>query len=63
MDNSRLVGQLPGVNWVLLGSFVPLRVSKLGEVMREVAPASIALALPEHPGERLLLTSPESYWK
>lgn len=38
-----------------VGSFVPLVVSKLGNVVREVAPASIALPLPDHPGESLLL--------
>jgi hypothetical protein len=38
-----------------VGSFVPLVVSKLGKVVREVAPASIALPLSDHPGESLLL--------
>jgi len=38
-----------------VGSFVPLRVSKSGKVVREVAPASIALPLPDHPGESLPL--------
>jgi hypothetical protein len=38
-----------------IGSFVPLRVSTSGKVVREVAPASIALPLPDHPGESLLL--------
>jgi hypothetical protein len=38
-----------------VGSFVPLRVSKSGKVVREVAPASIALSLPDHPGESLCL--------
>lgn len=38
-----------------VGSFVPLRVSTSGKVVREVAPASIALPLPDHPGETLLL--------
>ncbi len=38
-----------------IGSFVPLRVSKSGTVVREVAPASFALSLPDHPGESLLL--------
>jgi hypothetical protein len=38
-----------------VGSFVPLVVSKSGNVVREVAPASIALPLPDHPGESLLL--------
>lgn len=38
-----------------VGSFVPLRVSTSGKVVREVAPASIALSLPDHPGESLLL--------
>jgi hypothetical protein len=38
-----------------VGTFVPLRVSKLGQVMQEVAPASIALPLPDHPGESLPL--------
>lgn len=38
-----------------VGSFVPLRVSKSGTVVREVAPASLALPLPDHPGESLRL--------
>jgi hypothetical protein len=38
-----------------VGSFVPLRVSKCGKVVREVAPASIALPLPDQPGELLHL--------
>ena len=38
-----------------MGNFVPLRVSKSGKVVREVAPASIALPLPDHPGELLPL--------
>jgi hypothetical protein len=38
-----------------VGSFVPLVVSKQGKVVREIAPASIALPLPDHPGESLLL--------
>ena len=38
-----------------VGGFVPLRVSRQGQVVREVAPASIALPLPDHPGESLLL--------
>jgi hypothetical protein len=38
-----------------IGPFVPLRVSKHGEVLREVAPASIALPLPEHKGQVLPL--------
>jgi hypothetical protein len=38
-----------------VGSFVPLRVSKCGKVVHEVAPASIALPLPDHPGELLHL--------
>src|SRR6266566_2823216 len=38
-----------------IGSFVPLRVSKSGTVVREVAPASFELSLPDHPGESLLL--------
>ena len=38
-----------------IGSFVPLHVSKQGEVLREVAPASIALPLPEHKGQYLQL--------
>jgi hypothetical protein len=38
-----------------VGGFIPLRVSKSGKVMREVAPASIALPLPDHPGESLPL--------
>jgi hypothetical protein len=38
-----------------VGSFVPLRISKSGKVVREMAPASIALSLPDHPGESLRL--------
>jgi len=38
-----------------VGTFVPLRVSQQGQVVREVAPASIALPLPDHPGESLIL--------
>jgi len=38
-----------------IGAFVPLRVSKQGTVLREVAPASIALSLPEQKGQTLLL--------
>lgn len=38
-----------------LGAFVPLRISKQGTVLREVAPASIALPLPEQKGEMLQL--------
>ena len=41
-----------------IGSFVPLRVSKSGKVVREIAPASIALPLPGHPGESLLYVWP-----
>jgi hypothetical protein len=38
-----------------IGSFVPLHISKQGTVLREVAPASIALALPEQKGHILQL--------
>jgi hypothetical protein len=38
-----------------IGSFVPLRVSESGKVVQEVAPASIALPLPDHLGASLLL--------
>ena len=38
-----------------IGAFVPLRVSKQGDVLREVAPASIALPLPEQKGQVLQL--------
>lgn len=38
-----------------VGTFVPVRVCPQGNVIREVAPASIALPLPDHPGETLLL--------
>ncbi|MBO0791658.1 MAG: hypothetical protein J2P36_12015 [Ktedonobacteraceae bacterium] len=38
-----------------IGAFVPLRVSKQGDVLREVAPASIALPLPEQKGQMLQL--------
>jgi hypothetical protein len=42
-------------SFTAIGSFVPLRVSKSGTVVREVAPASFELSLPDHPGESLLL--------
>jgi hypothetical protein len=38
-----------------VGTFVPLATDRHGKVIREVAPASIALPLPDHPGESLLL--------
>jgi hypothetical protein len=38
-----------------IGSFVPLCLDQEGNVIREVAPASIALPLPDHPGEQLPL--------
>ncbi|HEU5376040.1 MAG TPA: hypothetical protein VFV38_11410 [Ktedonobacteraceae bacterium] len=38
-----------------MGAFVPLRVSKQGDVLREVAPASLALPLPEQKGQVLQL--------
>src|SRR2546421_7086314 len=38
-----------------IGDFVPLYISKHGDVLREVAPASIALPLPEQKGQTLQL--------
>ncbi len=38
-----------------IGAFVPLCVSSQGDMLREVAPASIALALPEQKGQVLQL--------
>lgn len=38
-----------------IGTFLPLRVSKHGEVLREVAPASFTLSLPEQKGQTLQL--------
>ena len=38
-----------------IGAFVPLLVSKHGEVLREVAPASFTLSLPEQKGQTLQL--------
>ncbi|WP_236600905.1 hypothetical protein [Ktedonobacter sp. SOSP1-85] len=38
-----------------VGDFVPLRVSKQGKILREVAPASITLPLPEQKGQSLQL--------
>lgn len=38
-----------------IGPFVPLHISKQGEILREVAPASIALPLPEQKGQFLQL--------
>jgi hypothetical protein len=38
-----------------VGAFVPLLTDRAGTVVREVAPARFALALPDHPGERLPL--------
>jgi hypothetical protein len=42
-------------SFTAVGTFVPLVTDRHGEVVREVAPASIALPLPDHPGESLLL--------
>ncbi len=38
-----------------VGAFVPFQTDRQGTVLREVAPASIALSLPDHPGEILPL--------
>jgi hypothetical protein len=38
-----------------VGTFVPLSTDPQGQVLREVAPARIALPRPEHPGEVLSL--------
>jgi hypothetical protein len=38
-----------------IGDFVPLHISKHGNILREVAPASIALLLPEQKGQALQL--------
>ena len=38
-----------------VGAFMPLLTDHDGTVLREVAPARFALALPDHPGEHLLL--------
>ena len=38
-----------------VGTFVPLATDRHGKVVREVAPASIALPLPDHPGASLRL--------
>ncbi|TMD69879.1 MAG: hypothetical protein E6I91_01045 [Chloroflexi bacterium] len=38
-----------------IGNFVPLCLDQDGNVIREVALASIALPLPDHPGETLVL--------
>ena len=38
-----------------VGAFVPFQTDRQGTVLREVAPASIALPLPDHPGETLPL--------
>ncbi len=38
-----------------VGPFVPLRTDEQGTVLREVAPACIALPLPDHPGKSLSL--------
>jgi len=42
-------------SFTTIGTFVPLATDWHGKVVREVAPASIALPLPDHPGESLLL--------
>lgn len=42
-------------SFTAVGTFVPLTTDRHGKVVREVAPASIALPLPDHPGESLLL--------
>ncbi len=39
-----------------VGPFVPLTVDRQGTVLREVAPATFALPLPEHPGHSLSLS-------
>jgi len=38
-----------------VGTFVPLSTDATGQIIREVAPARITLARPEHPGEHLCL--------
>lgn len=38
-----------------VGEFLPLRISKQGQVLREVAPACIALPLPEQTGQQIQL--------
>jgi hypothetical protein len=38
-----------------VGTFVPLSTDTKGQVLREVAPARITLARPDHPGEHLCL--------
>lgn len=48
--------QYAGLNsFTDVSKFVPLRVAKHGDVLREVAPASIALPLPEQKGQTLQL--------
>ena len=42
-------------SFATVGTFVPLETDRHGKIVREVAPASIALPLPDHPGESLLL--------
>lgn len=43
-------------SFTAVGAFVPLTVDRHGTVLREVAPASFALALPEQPGTTLPLS-------
>jgi hypothetical protein len=38
-----------------VGTFLPLSTNDKGQIMREVAPARIALPRPDHPGEQLCL--------
>ncbi len=42
-------------SFTTVGTFVPLTTDRHGKVVREVAPASITLLLPDHPGESLRL--------
>jgi hypothetical protein len=42
-------------SFTAVGTFVPLTTDHHGKLVCEVAPASIALPLPDHPGESMLL--------
>jgi hypothetical protein len=42
-------------SFTAVGTFVPLTTDRHGKIVREVAPASITLPLPDHAGESLLL--------
>jgi len=56
-ENEEGVKIIPAQNYagVDIGTFLPLSMDAQGQVLREVAPARIALPRPDHPGEVLSL--------